>query len=314
MYEKSFSRFLSFCNKLGTKDDGSIQSGYILLVNQTMHSIGGVSRIPDLFINDMDIKCEKFFNTFPKIDINTVSNEEIKASNDLCREIYFLLCNYLAYKIYNEYKDITLKINVEFNSYKEKTKETYDEFVKKVNELYAEEGLASYGKSYGDQEKKMARSRIGWLFCAILLIIVVLITLCILMVSQCLGYIPFFDIPYDINSFSINALIYLFTIKFFMLSIMIFAISWCVKMYRLARQQELVNNNKALITKTYNCFMEGTTDPAVKNTILASAATELFALPNTGFVPGKESNLDVLEQTTKIATALVSKAKPTGTS
>lgn len=154
MYEKSFSRFLSFCNKLGTKDDGSIQSGYILLVNQTMHSIGGVSRIPDLFINDMDIKCEKFFNTFPKIDINTVSNEEIKASNDLCREIYFLLCNYLAYKIYNEYKDITLKINVEFNSYKEKTKETYDEFVKKVNELYAEEGLASYGKSYGDQEKK----------------------------------------------------------------------------------------------------------------------------------------------------------------
>ena len=60
--------------------------------------------------------------------------------------------------------------------------------------------------------------------------------------------------------------------------------------------------------------MEGTTDPAVKNTILASAATELFTLSNTGFVPGKESNLDVLEQTTKIVTALVSKAKPTGIS
>lgn len=29
------------------------------------------------------------------------------------------------------------------------------------------------------------------------------------------GVYTIFDIPYDINSFSINALIYLFTIKFF---------------------------------------------------------------------------------------------------
>lgn len=313
MYDKSFSGFLLFCNDLGTKDNGIIQSGYILLINQIMYDIGGISRIPSLFIADINIKCEKFFNRYPQININTVSSEEIESSNDLCREIYFLLCDYLSYKNFEEYKSILSKTTATLENYEKKFKETYDDFVKKVNELYAKEGLALYGGSYGKQEKKMARSRIGWLVCAILLIIVVLITLCILMVSQCLGYIPFFDIPYDINSFSINALIYLFTIKFFMLSIMIFAISWCVKMYRLARQQELVNN-KALITKTYNCFMEGTTDPAVKNTILASAATELFALPNTGFVPGKESNLDVLEQTTKIATALVSKAKPTGTS
>ena len=63
MYDKSFSGFLLFCNDLGTKDNGIIQSGYILLINQIMYDIGGISRIPSLFIADINIKCEKIFLT-----------------------------------------------------------------------------------------------------------------------------------------------------------------------------------------------------------------------------------------------------------
>lgn len=124
----------------------------------------------------------------------------------------------------------------------------------------------------------------------------------------------FYHETMEVGTFDLFKFIYLFTMKFFILALLVWSIAWCAKMYQLARNQEIIMFNKRAIFKSYQLFMKSAIGEETKNAILTTAVKEFFTLPNTGFVPGKESNLDVLEQTTKIATALVSKAKPTGTS
>ena len=78
-------------------------------------------------------------------------------------------------------------------------------------------------------------------------------------------------------------------------------------MYRLSKQYEIINIHKALATKTYNVFMNSTTDEYTKNAILTSAVNTLFSIPNTGYIQETQNNANQSEQIVKLITALLPK-------
>lgn len=256
--------------------------------------------IKDLFASNKSIEYDIYDEKKSEKSIFIIENK--------AKELFLFISPYLLYKYFNNEKTNMESVNNSIMFYndtiKNMSRECQEEIENKKKELiniieniHTEKGLSMFGGTYEDLSSSMAIQKKRWLRATSFLTI-----------SAFLLSFYFYKNPPQTNPVLLFDFVYLFSMKLFVLGILVFAISWCAKMYSLTQQQELVNTNKALITKTYNAFIEGSNQED-KKAILAAASSELFALPNTGFVPGKESNLDVLEQTTKIVAALAPKVK-----
>ena len=310
-YEKNYKGFIELCKYTLKNGAKNVSSYYISLLIRTYEG----KIINESIIQNIAYETSEYFKDF----FNTCENDTTKYNNlDFINKTAEGFLKIISTSLYYEralYTN-TYIINIEkgMTTYEESIKNTYDEYKNHFDEqkqkmetfiqnIYEKNGLAEFGSSYDEECEKLSNAKELWLIFSSFFAIGIFSLACV-----------FFSEGLNMEIKSRLNFAYIFTMKFFILGILFFAMSWCAKMYSLTRQQELVYKNKGLITKTYNSFMEGAKDKETRETIIASAATELFTLSNTGFVPGKESNLDVLEQTTKIVTALVSKAKPTRTS
>ena len=307
---KNIEIFLDVCKKFCKERQGLSEYAYVIYLYSILDYFS-ISSLPNYVKYEIEKYAQEFFDDFPEsktniIDIDDSFNAAIVKKS---KQIFDFLTPYFSFRYFeNERKNVN-SINNSINIYKqaiqsesdkyekfcEEKKKEITEFIEKI---HAEKGLGEFGKKYEEEADSMKKVKEKWLWATIGFTAAALL----------LALIFYFSKP-DIQPLAFLDFIYLFTMKFFMLGILVFAISWCAKMYSLTQQQELINKNKALITKTYNSFIEGTEDKETRNGILSAASSELFSLSNTGFVPGKESNLDVLEQTAKIVAALTQKPK-----
>lgn len=310
IYENNYKGFIELCKYTLENGAKNVSNYYISLLIRTYEG----KIINESIIQNMAYEISEYFKNF----FNTYGNDTIKDNTEFINETAKGFLKMISTSLYYEraLSTNTDIINIEkgINTYEETIKNIHDEYKSYIDEqrqkmetfiqnIYEKNGLAEFGSSYDEECENLSNAKELWLIFSSFFAIGMFSLACV-----------FFSEGLNMEIKSRLNFAYIFTMKFFMLGILFYAMSWCAKMYSLTRQQELVYKNKGLITKTYNSFMEGAKDKETRETIIASAATELFTLSNTGFVPGKESNLDVLEQTTKIVTALVSKAKPTGTS
>lgn len=314
MYEESYRGFIDLCIYICELKnlDGSryYMNLLIRLFNNKIIEPGDIANIA----YETSVYFKKFFNKYNEKKDSVMSKELVDFVNETAKDFLKMISISLCYERALSRNTDIINLEKDITTYEESIKNTYDEYKNNFDEqkqkmetfiqnIYEKNGLAEFGSSYDEECEKLSNAKELWLIFSSFFAIGMFSLACV-----------FFSEGLNMEIKSRLNFAYIFTMKFFMLGILFYAMSWCAKMYSLTRQQELVYKNKGLITKTYNSFMEGAKDKETRETIIASAATELFTLSNTGFVPGKESNLDVLEQTTKIATALVSKAKPTGTS
>lgn len=310
IYENNYKGFIKLCNNTSENESKNGGIYYINLLIEADHEKIINGDILGKNILEISEYFENFFNTYK----NDTIKDNTKFINETAKGFLEIISTILFYeRDLSKIKGVS-NIKEDITSYNESIRNTHDEcknYIDKqkqemetfIQNIYEKNGLAEFGSSYDEECKNLSNAKEIWLIFSSFFAIGIFSLTCV-----------FFSQGLNLKIESWLNFAYLCTMKFFILGILFFAMSWCAKMYSLTRQQELVYKNKGLITKTYNSFMEGVKDKQTRETIIASAATELFSLSNTGFVPGKESNLDVLEQTTKIVTALVSKAKPTGTS
>ena len=307
---KKIESFIRLCDEFCKQNKGLTRNKYAIYLHSLLDDFS-ISALPEYIRDEIEGYAKEFFDKFPNIQLERIKHNDIlgNAIAEKSKQIFDFLTPYFSFRYFeNERKNMN-SINNSINIYKqaiqsesdkyekfcEEKKKEITEFIEKI---YTERGLGEFGKKYEEEADSMKKVKEKWLWATIGFTVAALL----------LALIFYFSKP-DIQPLAFLDFLYLFTMKFFMLGILVFAISWCAKMYSLTQQQELINKNKALITKTYNSFIEGTEDKETRNAILSAASSELFSLSNTGFVPGKESNLDVLEQTAKIVTALTQKAK-----
>jgi|YNPMSStandDraft_1061717.scaffolds.fasta_scaffold32571_2 hypothetical protein len=71
--------------------------------------------------------------------------------------------------------------------------------------------------------------------------------------------------------------------KLLVLSVLYFTTVWCTRIYRAQKHNETLNRHRANALKTFQAFVEGTSDDRVKDAILLQAAQAVFAGRSTGF-------------------------------
>lgn len=74
--------------------------------------------------------------------------------------------------------------------------------------------------------------------------------------------------------------------KTLVISVSFFVLVWASKNFRAARHNETLNQHRANALKTFRAFVEGTSEPAVKDAILLQASQAGFAQRNTGYDGG----------------------------
>ena len=230
--------------------------------------------------------------TYTGLVSNLVKPEDINKSDEKNK-----IEEYSEKIIISIYTDIILgisdkKINKHIHDIdiREKKLHTY------IDMAFRKSGIVSYADKYSKQADNGHCAKIGWFIGTLIMAAVTFFTALWFYNS---------DIPFKEHEYF--KFTYFLTMKIFIMFFLLMALAWCAKMYRLSKQYEIINIHKALATKTYNVFMNSTTDEYTKNAILTSAVNTLFSIPNTGYIQETQNNANQSEQIVKLITALLPK-------
>jgi len=94
--------------------------------------------------------------------------------------------------------------------------------------------------------------------------------------------------------------------KFIVISTLFAASIWCGRMYKASKHQAAINRHRGNALKTFQAFVQATSDDSTRNAVLLETTRSIFALTNTGYLDsGAESSaggsLNVLEVVKSIA-------------
>lgn len=302
MYERSFDGFVSLCFDIKEKYSGALHISNI-------HNLNNIISCGNDFNNSHPIRASlngisiDFFEKIKTENEDIYNNDNIVLLLDnAASDCINIIGSYLIPKILYEYSGSISEIENRILNIKNDISKIVDKSKKYIEDIYREQGEKYFESIFSNHEKHVIKYKHIWLITVGVLVFIEIIFLYKFYMMSVYNYIS--------NWFTF---VHLFAIKFFILALIFWILTWCVKMYQLSRNQEILTIHKKAILASCRFFIQSTSDNSVRSIVLTTAVKEFFTLPSTGYVPGKESNLDVLEQTTKIATELVSKAKPTGT-
>ena len=194
------------------------------------------------------------------------------------------------------------EVDNDIAAYRLATKNWMDEKKQEVDNVIAayrlataSAGVAIFTKEFEDEAKKLIDRSKKWLWTAIFLVILTIVTA-----------ITFYSWPYvsDIINKSEDldgtwkSLNIIFS-KAAVIGILFAGTVWCSRVYRALIHQSAVNKHRALSLKTFRAFVKATGDPYIKDAVLMAATRTVFASVSTGLVnqpsEGQDSGVNFVE-------------------
>lgn len=87
-------------------------------------------------------------------------------------------------------------------------------------------------------------------------------------------------------------LVQFFTSKIILLAILLMATVWCGRIYKAIKHQAAINAHKANALKSFQAFVNATSDEATKNAVLLETTRSIFSIGTTGYLEQSDSGSD----------------------
>lgn len=82
---------------------------------------------------------------------------------------------------------------------------------------------------------------------------------------------------------------------------LMFAITvWCGRIYRATKHQQMVNRHRANALKTFQAFVQSSSDPVMQDAILMETTRSIFAITPSGYLGNEASSPDLGSKTVEI--------------
>jgi hypothetical protein len=166
-------------------------------------------------------------------------------------------------------------------------KKALEDIVSAARDASATVGVAHFTADFSSKEEKLEGEAKNWLIATA---IFGLIT-----VSAAAGSF-FIPLPSDSGS---AGLVQFFTSKIILLAILLTATIWCGRIYKAIKHQAATNNHRANALKSFQAFVNATSDESTKNAVLLETTRSIFAIGSTGYLDpteaGSDSGMKIME-------------------
>lgn len=166
-------------------------------------------------------------------------------------------------------------------------KKALEDIVSAARDASATVGVAHFTADFSSKEEKLEGEAKNWLIATA---IFGLIT-----VSAAAGSF-FIPLPSDSGS---AGLVQFFTSKIILLAILLTATIWCGPIYKAIKHQAATNNHRANALKSFQAFVNATSDESTKNAVLLETTRSIFAIGSTGYLDpteaGSDSGMKIME-------------------
>lgn len=166
-------------------------------------------------------------------------------------------------------------------------KKALEDIVSAARDASATVGVAHFTADFSSKEEKLEGEAKNWLIATA---IFGLIT-----VSAAAGSF-FIPLPSDSGS---AGLVQFFTSKIILLAILLTASIWCGRIYKAIKHQAATNNHRANALKSFQAFVNATSDESTKNAVLLETTRSIFAIGSTGYLDlteaGSDSGMKIME-------------------
>jgi hypothetical protein len=287
---ETLARVDDLSNKINFTDAVPVLTDYIDLYKDL--SSRDLKRLPIQQLQSIQKSCDITINlikTIKQFDLNT--NNPLDSCNSIINDVkqnYDGIVNPLLLtlaftatsatdyaRIEREAKGCLASVQAEreaFNKYITDTKNQADSALAAIKQQAAEAGVSTNGQLFADNANVHNNQAYKWMAATVIVTSVTLLV--------AIGGVYFALV---IKTSNIQESIQFLVSKIILLSTLSFMIFWCSKNYRAQKHNETLNQHRANALRTFRAFVEGTSDPAVKDAILLHAAQAAFAPRHTGY-------------------------------
>ena len=181
-------------------------------------------------------------------------------------------------------------------------KEEADKILQDARAYAADKAIAPYTEFFEKTATKLNKTANLWLACTVVIILVTSYWACINLSTE--TAMPF-DTPEIIRYFTTRALV---------TGLLITALYWTGKQYRICKHQNTINQHKADALKSFEAFIDASNEDETRDAVLLQTTHTIFAQEPTGYLDSKEAG--TLEQYSKLIStvkgAASTVAKPSG--
>lgn len=154
-----------------------------------------------------------------------------------------------------------------------KKKAEVDEIVTAAKEASAKAGVAHFTQDFQMAAESLQASARNWLIATSVLAIVTLVSAYLL-----------FDAPPAEKTISWAYVIHQTTTRLIFLGTLITATIWCGKTYRALKHQAATNKHRADALKTFQAFVQATSNDSIRDAVLLEATRAIFDLRPSGYL------------------------------
>lgn len=181
-------------------------------------------------------------------------------------------------------------------------KQEADKILQDARAYAADKAIAPYTKFFEKTATRLNKTASLSLACTVVIILVTGYWACINLSTE--TAMPF-DTPEIIRYFTTRALV---------TGLLITALYWTGKQYRICKHQNTINQHKADALKSFEAFINASNEDETRDAVLLQTTHTIFAQEPTGYLDSKEAG--TLEQYSKLITtvkgAANTVAKPSG--
>ena len=168
-----------------------------------------------------------------------------------------------------------------------------DEIIAAIRASAADQGVSKYTEDFSSEAKKLARNACQWLWATGMLAVFSFLA------AVGSWFVPIGNESLEGHQLTVQ-LLQLTVSKIVSLGILFGTTIWCGKNYRAIKHQQAVNQHRANALKTFQSFVQATSDPATKEAVLMETTRSIFALSTSGYLNNPDAavnadNLKVVE-------------------
>lgn len=150
--------------------------------------------------------------------------------------------------------------------------------LKNAKQISAEKAVKPYSKYFDETATNLNKTSFIWLGLTVGFAILTTIW-------------AFISIRYFVSSANDTLLIIQqLSFKFLITGLLISAILWCGKQYKISRHLCMINKHKADALNTFEAFLEASNDIATRDAVLMQTTQTIFAQEASGYLDGKSDN------------------------
>lgn len=166
-------------------------------------------------------------------------------------------------------------------------KKTLEDIISAARDASATVGVAHFTADFSSKEEKLEGDANNWLLATATFGLVTLIA------AAGSFFVP---LPGEAGS---AGLVQFFTSKLILLAILLTATIWCGRIYKAIKHQAATNNHRANALKSFQAFVNATSDESTKNAVLLETTRSIFAIGSTGYLDstdvGSDSGIKIME-------------------